>query len=231
MAGLDLRQYHQNVDIADRFSQSQPIPETTEKSKTNSKEKLSLEEGKRLMPKRLDELKMILSITQKDTPGWGDCFLHALRDQLRYHSCFKVFAKMDINSLRCLICNYLDEVIQQDANFFPQTEPVLLGLSGKPLPDEAEGSPASWIQRMKTPGCYVDGVFIRLASVCIDREIQLIPLFAEDQIVRYPDSYTGNDPPIFMLYYNETRFGRAGGHYQSIIPREWVPAFDVLAFG
>ena len=100
--------------------------------------------------------------------------MHALRDQLRYHSCFEVFAKMDINSLRGLICNYLDEVIQQDANFFPQTEAVLLGLSGLPLPDEAEGTPASWIQRMSTPGCYVDGVFIRLASVCIDREIQLI---------------------------------------------------------
>ena len=82
--------------------------------------------------------------------------------------------------------------------------------------DEGIGTPEQWLARMSRDREHVDNIFIRLTSGCVNRQIILHSVIREDQTglqtFEPRDYVAGQNPPIFMLLFNQTRFGV--GHYQ-----------------
>ena len=87
---------------------------------------------------------------------------------------------------------------------------------------EIEGGPGfarNWKTKMLKSGEFCDDYFISHTAWLLHRDIVLVPVFEQDayrdgRIViecNWPDKL----PPIYMLFYPETRFV---GHYQSIRP-------------
>ena len=78
-----------------------------------------------------------------------------------------------------------------------------------------EGTPNEWLERMSKNKEFVDHIFIRLTSKCMNRRIIIHPVFKEDESSLQtfePNNFDEEDPTLHMLYYSDTRF--KVGHYQ-----------------
>ena len=53
--------------------------------------KLSLDEGATFVPKRLEQIGFMLSSSQLQTPKDGNCFVHAILDQMRSVYLYEIF--------------------------------------------------------------------------------------------------------------------------------------------
>ena len=70
-----------------------------------SSEKLSLEQGGFVMDRRLRDLSLTVSPSQRETPKDGNCLFHSLLDQLRYNSELHDFAE-DHEEFRTKVVTY-----------------------------------------------------------------------------------------------------------------------------
>ena len=91
--------------------------------------------------------------------------------------------------------------------------------------DSDYNSIEDWKQKMRQDRVYCDEIFQQLTADYFKRDLVLICAFQEDgydQIGRIVKkcSFETTGPPLYLLYYNETRF--AEGHFQSIIKKETI---------
>ena len=207
--GAELREKRKKIQ---REKREQKVMKNLEAEweKQKSKENfLPLLEGIRKSGKRLQELNFILSPTQPITPGDGDCFVHAILDQLQYDPGWKS-AKLTITVLREKVTALLI--------------PLISG-SGFEWDEAGMGPKENWIVDMAKSKKYVDHYFIELISEFLNRQIVIYPLFDNEgwkdgKMVINP--YTQKKPngtePLYLLYFSELVF-EDGAHYQSIRPK------------
>lgn len=209
----------QNIETE---QQEKEIKQTQEK---NADEELTLAEGWILAKDILIEYKMKRSPSQMETEGDGNCYIHALKDQMSYDSNLENFADLDTNALRKMICRKLDKLMESDPLMFPKC--IKIRNRGR-FNDEKEGTPEEWKTRMGTNKCHADEIFFRLSSECIKREIVLYLVGAgfSTRIYRPTmSSIPANSDPIHMLYFSETKFGV--GHFQSIRPVDHLESVNL----
>lgn len=83
LAGNDLREKRKKVRAPKRSAKQK------KSGKDESSVKLDLSVRKILAVQRLLDIDFILSPSETDTPGDGNCFIHAILDQLKYDTIWK----------------------------------------------------------------------------------------------------------------------------------------------
>ena len=76
-------------DVSDTISISNRKDSSKKSGKDKSSVKLDLSVRKILAVQRLLDIDFILSPSETDTPGDGNCFIHAILDQLKYDTLWK----------------------------------------------------------------------------------------------------------------------------------------------
>ena len=84
--------------------------------------------------------------------------------------------------------------------------------------DELDIDKEEWKTKMSKNFEYCDDLFICQLAKCLNRTIKIIPVFEQDWHSEMTKKVESSLPPIYYLYYPETRFESA--HYQSIRPIE-----------
>ena len=77
---------------------------------------------------------------------------------------------------------------------------------------------------MSQSGVFADNIFVQLSTICLNRDIAVIPVFSESATIDgkfsiYKASGDGpfkRSPPLYVLYYESWRFN--GTHYDSFRP-------------
>ena len=183
--------------------------------------KLMMSEVEPHLPHRLLSVNYRLSA---ETKGDGNCFLHAIIDQLRYLLKIKLmfcrffrmiyfysfdpdgqsenFKKLDHKQLRKAIVESVDANTNIDFDTF------------------RIGTKEAWKKRMIRDGQDVSDTFISCAATYLGREIHILPVFKEDatgpngKIIISDPNCLNELPPFNLLHYNEDQF--ASPHFQSI---------------
>ena len=88
------------------------------------------------------------------------------------------------------------------------------------------GSPENYLKKMSTHGEYVDQLFIQMAATVLGQDICLLHVHQDTcyngMYTLHPGGSFGSgersveESPIFVAYYEETRF--SAGHYQAMSP-------------
>ncbi len=170
--------------------------------------KLTLGQGFDLAKQRLCESGFKLSPTQEVTPGDGNCAIHCLLDQMSHDDKLKGLARAKSPSqIRSMVVHQLG----------------LLEATGK-IAWPGHMSMEDWSKYMIQDGTYCDQVFFLLSAEVFNREIVLVPIFAEDGhdnsgLIKFtPSSFLSSQmySPFYLLYYSDTKF--VNPHFQSIRP-------------
>ena len=101
-------------------------------------EKLTLKQGHFVMNRRLIELGLTVSPSQKDTPQDGNCLFHSLLDQVRYNPELHDFAE-DHLEFRYKVVNYGYDLFLKTCKLVWSNDPAL-------------GTPREWKTMMMEPG-------------------------------------------------------------------------------
>ena len=128
--------------------------------------KLNLDNATIQVTQRLQEINFLLSPSQPITPKDGNCFIHAIIDQLTYDSVWKR-AKLTVLQLRERVTASLLNLMFRTPNFEKQWD------------KNAAKTPESWIQIQSTDGEYVDHYFIELWTKFLNRRIIIHPVHEE----------------------------------------------------
>ena len=128
-------------------------------------QKLNLVEGEVFASLRLQQLGMIVSPTQPDTPGDGNCFIHAILDQLKYDNLLKDMKYDVINFRKEVVHSLVDHIINGNHEWFADPE---------------EGSPEKWMEKYEKDEVVIDNYFIYLCALKIRRRIILYPVFESE---------------------------------------------------
>ena len=88
------------------------------------------------------------------------------------------------------------------------------------------GSPENYLKKMSTHGEYVDQLFIQMAATVLGQDICVLHVHQDTcyngMYTLHPGGSFGSgersveESPIFVAYYEETRF--SAGHYQAMSP-------------
>ena len=186
--------------------------ELLSKPMADESEEMTMDEGWQSAYRIMKEKNMELSKSQRDTPADGNCYVHSILDQLRYDPYMKIMSKMSVHDLRHMICNELDDVIEEDPNFFPLC--VEIGKTNNPT-DEAEGTEEGWKKRMKTNKVHCDEIFFRLTAECLKREVIFYLVGCGYKTRSYKPLVSAPDGvfhPMHLLYFSQVKFGV--GHFQ-----------------
>ena len=116
-------------------------------SSRSKSSKLNLDNATIQVTQRLQEINFLLSPSQPITPKDGNCFIHAIIDQLTYDSVWKR-AKPTVLQLRERVTASLLNLMFRTPNFEKQWD------------KDAAKTPESWIQIQSIDGEYVDHFFI-----------------------------------------------------------------------
>ena len=173
-----------------------------------SSEKLSLEQGGFVMDRRLRDLSLTVSPSQRETPKDGNCLFHSLLDQLRYNSELHDFAE-DHEEFRTKVVTYGYDKFLKTKKLTWSGDPEL-------------GSPKEWRRNMLQLGVYGDEVALTLASNVLGVDIVIIPAFRESSVhpglgitviksIKKPQY-----DPLYMFLFSESDFKEP--HYQSVRP-------------
>ena len=170
-----------------------------------SSEKLSLEQGGFVMDRRLRDLSLTVSPSQRETPKDGNCLFHSLLDQLRYNSELHDFAE-DHEEFRTKVVTYGYD------KFLKNKEVDLVRRSRALLSEGMEEKHATaWSLWSLT-----------LASNVLGVDIVIIPAFRESSVhpglgitviksIKKPQY-----DPLYMFLFSESDFKEP--HYQSVRP-------------
>ena len=140
---------------------------------------MSLTEGMTLGLVRLLALGLTLSPSQPSTLGDGNCFVHALLDQIQYDDRLKYFASLDISKLRKKIASSLEDNINNGRIFWVHEE----GSIDKFGEGTAGLTSESWERKMSTDGEFCDHIFLQLAAITLNRDIVVVPIFSESATI------------------------------------------------
>ena len=147
-------------------------------------------------------MQFMVSPTQPDTPADGNCFLHALVDQMSYDSLL-VKMKWTANKARTQVVANSELVIATKGLEWP-----------------GDISIDAWRAKMANDFVYADKVFIQIAAELLNRPFVLVTVHKESgdnksgKILITPQTSIGN--PLYFLYFTESKF--LSPHYQSIRP-------------
>ena len=192
------------------------IPQRS-KSVKSSNQKMRIEAATLFVSQRLLSLNLQLSPTQPSTPMDGNCFIHALIDQMSYDQQYSAF-KTDHLTLRIMIVNSL------------KTLPSNRNLEWPISDNQDDGNREVWSARMRNSGVFCDDIFLQVASNFLNRTLIFIPVFEDEghnekgEIRKNPAVDLGFEP-FYILYYHENRF--EVGHFQSLRPNHSNQMNDV----
>ena len=204
--GDDLRQFRAardfTVDYSISLTASQFLHQAKPSAVAAKPKLLTLTEGLILAHATLENMQFMVSPTQPDTPADGNCFLHALVDQMSYDSLL-VKMKWTANKARTQVVANSELVIATKGLEWP-----------------GDISIDAWRANMANDFVYADQVFIQIAAQLLNRPFMLVTVHKESgdnksgKILITPQTSIGN--PLYFLYFTESKF--LSPHYQSIRP-------------
>jgi len=163
---------------------------------------MNLQEGLPIAKETLKRHNFVMSPSQPQTKGDGNCFCHALTDQMMYDEKLKKM-NWDEHKARSQVIASAEMIIYS-----------------KDLEWPGEYSIDDWKATMARDGTYVDATFLQIAAELLSRKIVLILCHHEDgdnnSGTRVIEPRALNGESLYFLYYPESRF--ASPHYQSIRP-------------
>ena len=163
---------------------------------------MNLQEGFPIAKETLKRHNFEMSPSQPQTKGDGNCFCHAVTDQMTYDENLKKM-RWDEHKARAHVIASADMIIY-----------------GKGLEWPGEYSLDDWKATMARDGTYVDQTFLQITAELLCRKIVLILCHHEDgdnnSGTRVIEPRALNGEPLYLLYYPESRF--VSPHYQSIRP-------------
>ena len=177
-------------------------------------DKLSLDQGQFIMKRRLEELKFVVSPSQKSTPRDGNCLPESLYDQVQYVPELADLV-VDAYELRVQVVLSVENFVNKGLMVWPGGDET--------IDDEREiGNQRQWKQKMLRPGAWGDAIFLRLASLYLEADIIVIPAFRESAenttlgytVIRAEKRISSE--PLYLFYFSDSEFRNA--HYQSVRP-------------
>ena len=120
-------------------------------------DKLSLEQGQYVMERRLKELRLVVSPSQKSTPRDGNCLPESLFDQAQYVPELAGLVD-DAFELRVQVVLSLEDYVNQGLLIWPGGDETTRN-------EEDFGTQKKQKQKMLRPSTSGDAVFLRLASL------------------------------------------------------------------
>ena len=171
-------------------------------------EKLTLKQGHFVMNRRLIELGLTVSPSQKDTPQDGNCLFHSLLDQVRYNPELHDFAE-DHLEFRYKVVNYGYDLFLKTRKLVWSNDPAL-------------GTPREWKTMMMEPGEFGDEAALTLASNVLGVDIVIVPAFRESSVHQgfgitiIKSLEKPRHEPLFLFLFSESDFTTP--HYQSVRP-------------
>ena len=126
---------------------------------------LSLDQAQCLLEKRLRDLNFTLSPSQKVTPADGNCYFHAILDQLQYSPELSDFAETHIELRTRIVLNGYDLFLKSKKFTWPD--------------DPKLGTMREWKQKMLRDGEWADMIALNLTASVLGIDIVVIPCFRE----------------------------------------------------
>ena len=165
---------------------------------------LTLDEGKALAKETMKSMRFKVSPSQPVTPGDGNCFCHALVNQLSYD---KFLANLFTHeTIRSYVVLNAEIIVKTNALELPPCiDKNDKSKNPKILPFDMKG----WKNLMVKDGEYCDHLFLQLASEILNRKFVLVPVHYE---CGYGKGIIEIDPlklpigdPLYFLYYTESK--------------------------
>ena len=212
--GDELRQQRIEIEACGTIDYSKSVLSPNNKSKSKllrpniekgpEEDLLTLGEGKALAKETMKSMGFKVSPSQPVTPGDGNCFCHALVNQLSYD---KFLANLFTHeTIRSYVVLNAEIIVKTNALELPPcTDKNDKSKNPKILPFDMKG----WKNLMVEDGEYCDHLFIQLASEILNRKFVLVPVHYE---CGYGKGIIEIDPlkqpigdPLYFLYYTESK--------------------------
>ena len=172
-------------------------------SDVSSSSKITLDQGRHVMERRLKA--MGLTVSEKETPADGSCMFHGLLDQIDSHPSLPPYADNHWELRYKIVCEGYEKFI--DKLEWPN--------------DPKVGSKLAWKGKMMNPNTWGDEVVLQLASSLLEVDIHVITAFNGVTIIK-PVDVTSQKQPIYLFLFSENDFESA--HYQSVCPSSSLPS-------
>ena len=124
-------------------------------------DKLSLEQGQYVMERRLKELRLVVSPSQKSTPRDGNCLPESLFDQAQYVPELAGLVD-DAFELRVQVVLSLEDYVKQGSLIWPGGDETTEN-------EEDFGTQKQWKQKMLRPGTFVRRCCVPQTSFSLPR--------------------------------------------------------------
>jgi hypothetical protein len=165
---------------------------------------LTLNEGKALAKATMKSMGFKVSPSQPITPGDGNCFCHALVDQLSNDRFLADLFTHD--TIRSYVVLNAEIIVKTNALELPPCiDKNDKSKNPKILPFDMKG----WKNLMGNDGYYCDQLFIQLASEILNRKFILVPVHYEcghgNGIIKIDPLKQPIGDPLYFLYYTESK--------------------------
>ena len=181
-------------------------PEESDPDPSPGVQKMTLEEGWVIVNDRLGRLDMEVSQSQPETPGDGDCFIHAIYDQMLQDEAFlHIPTSRSPQQFRNIIVHEVDKMVLRGDMIWPE--------------DSTVGTLDQWKLRLLEQGAVCDQIFIQGTAEWLRRKIRIVPVVFQGAkndgiIVIQPSREWMVKDSFYLLYFSEAHF--VTPHYQSI---------------